>query len=205
MITPYSNVWPKTLSSPEGDRLVIAVKHARLSGDQDFLDAESARTALELAKDVEWWSVSASDLIYQLRQVKSHFDDPSTYYLCRTSSDFAANRPYQPNSIFTNTSFYQAQNGDGVAASRIFYLVAGAVIKAGADAKLAKQAVVELRGRCSNSGDIAQEFNNILTLYTEGQSFIQILDNKKLNKPLEALAKRLSTYIATTNKSAVTG
>jgi hypothetical protein len=46
--------------------------------------------------------------------------------------------------------------------------VASAVIKAGADVQLAKQTVMELRGRCSNSGDIAQEFDNILPLYSEG-------------------------------------
>ncbi|KAK3830570.1 MAG: hypothetical protein JOS17DRAFT_746772 [Linnemannia elongata] len=232
--TPYLNVWPKTLSSPEGERLVIGTRSFNalitsslrldtkmeasvggttlsflLSSTQDslatkiFLDAESVHAALELAKDEEAWSVSASDLICQLRQVKTHFDDPSTYYLHRASSDFAANHPCQPYTVFSLASFDQAHSGDGVAASRIFRLVANMVIKAGADAKLTKPTVVELRGRCTKSGDIAQEFDGILSLYSEDQSSIPILGNKDLNKHLEKMARCLSSYIATANKSVV--
>ncbi|KAK3834550.1 MAG: hypothetical protein J3R72DRAFT_452106 [Linnemannia gamsii] len=232
MRTPYLNVWPKTLSSPEGERLVIGTRSFNalvtsslrldtkmeasvggttlsflLSSTHDslatkiFLDAESVRAALELAKDVEAWSVSASDLICQLRQVKTHFDDPSTYYLCRASSDFAMNHPNQPYTVFSLASFDQAHSGYGVAASRIFRLVANMAIKSGADAKLAKQAVVELRGRCANSGDVAQELDGILSLYPEDQTSIPILGNKDLNKYLEKLARYLSPYIATANRS----
>lgn len=90
-----------------------------------------------------------------------------------------------------------------VAASRIFCLMARAINKAGADAKLAKQTVVELRGQSSNSGEIVQEFDSILLLYSEGQSLIPIVGNKNLNNPLEASTRRLSTWIATANRSAV--
>ncbi|KAF9084641.1 hypothetical protein BGX27_003738 [Mortierella sp. AM989] len=232
--TPYRNVWPKTLSSPEGERLVIGTRSFnalitsslrldarmdasvggttlsfQLASTQDslatkiFLDAESVRVALDIAKNEEAWSVSDSDLICQLRQVKTHFDDPSTYYLCRASSDFAANHPHQPYTVFSLASFDQAHSGDGVAASRIFRLVGNAVIKAGSEAKLAKKAVEDLRGRCAKSGDVSQEIDGILSLFIEDKSSIPILGNKELNKHLEKLAQYLSPYIAKANKSVI--
>ncbi|KAI8637837.1 hypothetical protein BD408DRAFT_423848 [Parasitella parasitica] len=38
-------------------------------------------------------------LVGQARQLRSHFHQPSTYYLCRASSQLALTRPFQPCTI----------------------------------------------------------------------------------------------------------
>ncbi|KAF9430532.1 hypothetical protein BGZ94_006327 [Podila epigama] len=58
-----------------------------------LLDKESLQAGLKMAKDATTCSISSSDLLYQLRQLKTKFFDASTFYLCRASSFFAENQP----------------------------------------------------------------------------------------------------------------
>ncbi|KAI8367592.1 uncharacterized protein BYT42DRAFT_618011 [Radiomyces spectabilis] len=43
-----------------------------------------------------------------MRQLRSHFHQPSTYYLCRASSYLASHHPFQPCTIFT---YYDSESG----------------------------------------------------------------------------------------------
>jgi predicted RNA-binding Zn-ribbon protein involved in translation (DUF1610 family) len=229
--TPYKKVWPVTLPTIEGKRLIIGTKSfdalitssLRLDkvvepsigastpsfvlsdtssslATKIFLDAEHLEIGLKMAKNKDTWSISSCDLLYQLRQVKTKFFDASTFYLCRASSFFADNHPCQPYTIFNLASFDQAHSGDGVAASNLFHDIACDVLRDGSQAVLKRETVQRLRGRCTNEGNISNEFDGILTLFGD-KSSMPILGNRDLNKILENLAPQLSSYIAKANKS----
>jgi hypothetical protein len=229
--TPYKNVWPVTLLTIEGKRLIIGTKSFNalitsllrldklvepsigasmpsflLTDDKHslatriFLDVESIEIGFKMAKNKNTWSVSSSDLLYQLRQVKTKFFDASTFYLCRASSFFADNHLCQPYTIFNLASFDQAHSRDGIAASNLFYTIACNIIRNGLHAVLKKEKVQWLRDRCTGQGIISNEFDGILTLFGN-KSSVPILGNLNLNKILENLALRLSSYVVKANKA----
>ncbi|KAF9949415.1 hypothetical protein BGZ70_001796 [Mortierella alpina] len=232
--TPYSNVWPVTIMSPEGERLVLGTSsfdalvtsslrldaHMRpsvggttssfvLSSAKDslatriFLDEESLTVGLQLAAERDTWSVSHGNLIWQLRQTKTKFHDPSSYYLCRASSHFARNHTCQPYSMFSLAAFDQAHNGDGAAISRLFHAIATGVIRDAGQALLDKTKVEDLRAGCSQKGKAAKGLDGVLSLFGKDHSSMKIIGNRELNKHLEVLAPLLSTYIARANGSVV--
>ncbi|KAG0009181.1 hypothetical protein BGZ81_003593, partial [Podila clonocystis] len=229
--TPYKKVWPVTVPTIEGKRLIIGTKSfdalitssLRLDkavepsigastpsfvltdtghslATKIFIDAEHLEIGLRMAENKDTWSVSSSDLLYQLRQVKTKFFDASTFYLSRASSFFADNHPCQPYTIFNLASFDQAHSGDGVAASNLFHTIACDVIRDGSNAMLKRETVQQLRSRCTDQGSISNEFDGILTMYGDRFS-MPILGNPNLNKFLENLASHLSPYIAKANKA----
>ncbi|KAF9986451.1 hypothetical protein BGZ75_001800 [Mortierella antarctica] len=166
-----------------------------------FLDEESLIDGLRLAAKKDTWSVSNNSLIWQLRQTKTKFHDPSSYYLCRASSHFAKNHPCQPYTIFSLVAFDQAHDGDGSAISGLFHAIATKVITDATGALLDKHKVEDLRARCTQKGKAAKGLDDILSLFPDSQPSIKILGNRDLNKYLEALAPLLSTYIARANGS----
>ncbi|KAF9966376.1 hypothetical protein BGZ73_001020 [Actinomortierella ambigua] len=229
--TPYKKVWPVTVPTIEGKRLIIGTKSfdalitssLRLDkvvepcigastpsfvltdtshslATKIFLDAEHLEIGLKMAENIDTWNISSSDLLYQLRQVKTKFFDASTFYLCRASSFFADNHPCQPYTIFNVASFDQAHSGDGVAACNLFHTIARDVIRYGSRAVLKRETVQQLQGRCADQGSISNEFDGILNLYGDDSS-LPILGNRALNKFLENMASQLSPYIAKANKA----
>lgn len=88
-----------------------------------------------------------------------------------------------------------------MAAATMFSDIATNVLGSGSSSQLNKDAVTKLRQRCSDNGNIAKEFDSILALFRENEHSISILGNQELDVPLEKLAKILSSYIATANKS----
>ncbi|KAF9582548.1 hypothetical protein BGW38_000073 [Lunasporangiospora selenospora] len=168
-----------------------------------YLDARNLQTGLKMAGNRDTWNVSNSNVLCQLRQVKTKFFDASTYYLCRGSSHFTRFHPYQPYTIFSLASCEQFECGDNVEASNLFHNIASNVIKDGAQAVLEKKTVQQLRSRCTDQGSIPNEFDRILSLYGDDDDSMPILDNHDLNDPLESLASHLSPFIATANKEVV--
>ncbi|OAQ34656.1 hypothetical protein K457DRAFT_121274 [Linnemannia elongata AG-77] len=224
--TSYRKVWPVTVPTIVGKRLIIGTKSfdalitsslrfdkvvepcigastpslvltdgSHSLATKIFLDTEHLEIGLKMAESKDTWSISSSDLLYQLRQVKTKFFDVSTFYLCRASSFFADNHPCQPYTIFNLTSFDQAHSGDGVAASNLFHTIACDVIQDGSRAVLKRERVQQLRVRCADQGIISNEFDGILTLFGDDSS-LPILGNPVLNKFLENLASQLLPYIA---------
>ncbi|KAG0279019.1 hypothetical protein BGZ95_002533 [Linnemannia exigua] len=153
-----------------------------------------------MAENKLTWSISSCDLLYQLRQVKTKFFDASTFYLCRASSFFVNSHRCQSYAIFHLASFDQAHSGDGVAASNLLHEIACNVLRDGSQAELKREAVEQLRGRCTDQGNISNEFYGILTQY-DNESSTPILGNPDLNKLLESLASYLSPYITKANKA----
>ncbi|KAG0250800.1 hypothetical protein BGZ95_007078, partial [Linnemannia exigua] len=168
-----------------------------------FLDQQSVNAALVLAANKNAWAVSNRSLLYQLRQVKTKFHDPSTYLLCRASSHFSRSHACQPYSIFSLTNFDQGHSGSGSAAGAFFKMISKDVLQKGSGATLKLSTLQESLDQCAKHSQIADAFETILTLFPEGATSVPILGNQHLNKELEVLANLLSSYIATANKSVV--
>lgn len=165
------------------------------------LDEESVDAALAIGRKKDAWSISNSNVLFQLRQLKTKFSDASTYFLCRAPGHVTRSHVCQPYTLFTLIYFDQSQNGDGVTAAALFNDISKNVLDAGSEAELKKDTVKKLRQRCSDKGHIAKEFDNILAVYPANEPSITILGNRQLDTHLEKLAQLLSTYIATANKS----
>ncbi|KAI8595148.1 hypothetical protein EDD21DRAFT_344865 [Dissophora ornata] len=70
-----------------------------------FLDQESVKAAFDLALNTDAWSVSNQNILSQLRQLRSKFLDPSTYFLCRASGYITRSHTCHPHSVFTLANF----------------------------------------------------------------------------------------------------
>jgi hypothetical protein len=229
--TSYKNGWPTTVSAQDGERLIIGTlsfdalvtSSLRLDTRMNasvgcatpsfllpstshslaakiFLDQESLDDGLQLANE-DTWSVSNSNLMWQLRQTKTNFHDPYTYYLCRASSPFANKYPCQPYTIFTLVAFDQAHNGDGSVLSRLFHTLTRRVLRDAREAVIDKQTVEGLRNQCIDQTNASKGLDGILTLFFGTQTSIKILDNLPLNNTLQVLAPLMSTYITKANAS----
>ncbi|KAF9111829.1 hypothetical protein BGX30_007459, partial [Mortierella sp. GBA39] len=167
-------------------------------------DQESVNAALILAANKKAWAVSNRSLLYQLRQVKTKFHDPSAYLLCRASSHFSRSHACQPYSIFNLTNFDQCHSGNGSAAGAFFKMISKEVLQNGSSATLKLSTVQESLVQCAEHSQIATALERILALFPAGATSVPILGNQHLNKELEILANLLSSYTATANKSVVT-
>lgn len=56
---------------------------------------------MKLAENKDAKAVTNYNILDQLKQVGTHFESPSTYYLCRASGFVTRTRQCQPYSIFT--------------------------------------------------------------------------------------------------------
>ncbi|KAI9029601.1 hypothetical protein CLU79DRAFT_831983 [Phycomyces nitens] len=119
----YPNVWSCVKNTRDGRKLIIGTQSCsalvtssvRLDCERDpdvgpssfsfvtspqttkiYIDNESWKKAQKLAIDKDARSLESFYLIGQARQLRSHFHQPSTYYLCRASSQLALTRPCQP-------------------------------------------------------------------------------------------------------------
>ncbi|KAI7901761.1 uncharacterized protein BX663DRAFT_513961 [Cokeromyces recurvatus] len=225
IITKYNNIWPTTMHSNDGEKLVIgtlscnilvtssiridkaekpvvgATMHMDLNQRYDslsisiYLDKQSVDRALALAKDKKCISIYNSYFLGQLRQLNTHFDDASTYYLCRASGSITQSHQCQPYSIFTLADFDKGMNP----AARIFSTIGINVLQKGRKACLNRDIVVESL-EASNNENINKVLLELLALFNTDES-IQILSNNTLNKHLEKLAILMHPYLITANKS----
>ncbi|KAK3841527.1 MAG: hypothetical protein J3R72DRAFT_369034 [Linnemannia gamsii] len=164
-----------------------------------FLDQQSVDAALVLAANKNAWAVSNRSLLYQLRQVRTKFHDPSTYLLCRASSHFSRSHACQPYSIFNLTNFDQKW----ICSWSIFKMISKEVLQNRSSATLKLNSVQESLVQCAEHSQIATAFGTILALFPADATSVPILGNQQLNKDLVILANLLSSYIATANKSVV--
>jgi hypothetical protein len=137
-------------------------------------------------------------IFHQLRQVRTKFHLPSTYYLCRASGPITINHTCHPFSLFTLSEF---DHGRSPSAS-IFRTIANEVLSNNSDAKLAKENVS--RWINESKGKRKAILSNILDLYESDKNRLPVLCNAPLNKELEALAILLMPTIVEANKSVET-
>ncbi|KAG9319124.1 hypothetical protein KVV02_004110 [Mortierella alpina] len=168
-----------------------------------FLDKESVQAGVALCQDPKAYRITNIHLHCQLRQLKTKFFDPSTFFLCKATGPLTKAHSLQPCTIYTFCN--HSQSGDGHHASRLFFKIARAVLQAGNDAVLEVETMQECRRSCSNeTKNIPPVLDSILELFTDGASTIPILGNRQLNGYLETLANLLSSYISGVNNNILT-
>ncbi|KAG0319248.1 hypothetical protein BGZ99_005215 [Dissophora globulifera] len=165
-----------------------------------FLDKESLELGMALNQDKKVWRISNSNTQHQLRQLKTKFDDPSTYLLCRAWSPLTKDHSLQPCSVWTYCD--HGQSGDGLQASILFHAISMAVLNEGNAAVLELSTVQRCRQGCSaHSNNIPSQIDSILDLFSADTTRIPILGNRQLSRHLEVLANHLSSYFKVPNEN----
>ncbi|KAI7902420.1 uncharacterized protein BX663DRAFT_486728 [Cokeromyces recurvatus] len=167
--TSYSDVYPTTLNSKDGPTLVIgtqtfnALVTPSIRLDQMtkpsvggvttsfqligvdplltniYLDKDSVEKAKSLAETINATPVSNINIMNQLQQLSTKFDEPSSYYLCRASGPITKSCQCYPYLIYTLYDFDRGRNPG----SNIFANIGTSVLKNGDKASLKKILVDE--------------------------------------------------------------
>ncbi|ORX48852.1 hypothetical protein DM01DRAFT_1326125 [Hesseltinella vesiculosa] len=232
----YPNIWPHMQDTRDGSKLIISTQSCdnlitsivRLdqneepkAGPSSFYFAASShytkifidQTSWTKAKGIEANSSTRSivpfNLANQARQLGSQFDHPSTYYLCRASSDIALFNHLQPCTVFTycehegSTKSMDNENASMIA-SRLFHCIIYSVIKSPAEACLNKDYIASLHNQCKNDGKIKKLFADLLDRFGEDTEML-IIGNKGLNNHvLKQMADAVSSDISKQNKTVAT-
>lgn len=141
------------------------------------MDLECLKLAKEIiSKPESEFTSEVRILRHQLRQIRTHFDSPSTYALCRASGPLAKNHTCHPFTLFT---LNERDRGRSVYTS-IFKVITNEVLKKQENGTLCKEHVKEWIDQAT--GKPAQVLANILNLYKEEEEELPILFNSKLNK-----------------------
>ncbi|KAG1234781.1 hypothetical protein G6F35_001078 [Rhizopus arrhizus] len=231
----YPNVWSCVKSTRDRRKLIIGTQSCsalvtpslRLDCERDpdvgpssfsfvtspqttkiYIDNVSWKKAQKLALDKDIRSLESFYLIGQARQLRSHFHQPSTYYLCRASSQLALTRPCQPCTIFTYCDFEGVKKTSDhdnpcMIASRIFQTIGYAVMDSPETASLSKQFIRLCKNQCI-AGNMRHSLDDFLQLFDDDSSTITILYNISLNQILKRMAEIMSSNISRANKEVAT-
>ncbi|SAM07134.1 hypothetical protein [Absidia glauca] len=223
--TKYPNVWPTTLDTTEGQKLVIGTlssnclvtsvsrldqptkpsvgaittvftlcKISESLATTIYIDQESLEKALSLAKQPDAVSTSGSNLLGQLRQVRTKFHLPSTYHLCRSSGPITITHECQPYSLATIDDFDRGRSP----AAQIFSNIAINVLKLGTNAVIKKALIEQLVAKSKGK---AKTLLQQLVLVLGDKEEVPVLGNTELNEKLEDLAAYLGQSITKSNNS----
>ncbi|KAI9263077.1 hypothetical protein BY458DRAFT_514783 [Sporodiniella umbellata] len=150
-----------------------------------FVDQDSLERAKKLADEPNSSSIDVFNLVSQLRDVRSHFDHSSTYYLCRASSHLAQPHTCRPFTLFTLCdleieSVMTSKKECALVISRFFQQIAYHVVKFGVRAKIAKSVIEIFYDQCFGNSKARRLFKMILDApNTDGN--ISIIGNSWLN------------------------
>ncbi|KAG0254873.1 hypothetical protein BG011_005467, partial [Mortierella polycephala] len=171
------------------------------SATRIFLDEASIKCALALNSDDKAWSVQSQDQVAELRQLRTKFDDSSTFMLCRASGHFARQHACQPYTVFNLATCDRFRSrGKGLAVAIIFNEIAQAVLDKGAAACLKRTVLEDARSQCGGEDGITKAIDNILALFITDTSTVTIIGNTRLNKELEVLADSLTSFLVKANE-----
>ncbi|KAI9317870.1 hypothetical protein BX666DRAFT_1932193 [Dichotomocladium elegans] len=188
---PYPDIWPVSLHTSEGSKLVIGTlvsnilvtSNMRLDAvskpsigavtlnfkldkkdalaPKTFLDHDNLQVALSMATDPAVTRTSDTNIVYQLRQIHSKFDADNAYSLCRASGPFTKSHVCQPFTIFTLADYDRGTSS----LSSLFRHMATIVLRLGVRATLAKATVESSLGQ--GNLDTQNAFTAIIALYGE--------------------------------------
>lgn len=229
----YPNVYPTKLRTNEGPKLVIGMQTcnglvtSRLRLDihdspkvgpvsspfdvdcetKIYVDEWSMKKASSL-NDPKTRSIEPFHYIYQARQIRSHFSNPTSYFLCRASSFLTHNFDCQPFTVFTlanSEGVIKSTNSDSacIIASRIFKSMIVNVIKTPDMSTLNKAIVKTCFTQCPES-QIKNCLKAILDQFDDADlQEISVLGNKRLNKELTKIADHMKSDISRLNGAIV--
>ncbi|CEI92663.1 hypothetical protein RMCBS344292_06918 [Rhizopus microsporus] len=156
----YANIWPYNRSTRDSSKIVIVTRtcmalitsivrldqsevpkvgpsscHFAMSPQYTkiFIDQVSWTKAKKIESNASTRPIEPFNLIVQARQLRSQFHHPTTYYLCRASSDATLFSHLQPYTVFTYCDYEGStksmDNGKAsMIASRLFQRIAYSVI-----------------------------------------------------------------------------
>ncbi|KAI9005463.1 hypothetical protein CLU79DRAFT_713113 [Phycomyces nitens] len=160
-----------------------------------YLDLTCLQEGLTMLALPQTSSMSSSNILYQLRQIRSKFSSPNAYTLCRSSGPITKPHTCHPFSVFTLAD-YDRGNRPG---AYLFRTIGVLVLKHGESAHLPRSDIEEWTSMAT--GRIKTILLDILRLYPSANSVIPILNNKALNKHLTNLADLLIPSIVAANES----
>ncbi|KAI9595880.1 hypothetical protein BDF19DRAFT_413340 [Syncephalis fuscata] len=163
-----------------------------------FVSSKSAKYAMEFIEQKPPCELYPFDTCSQLRQLRSKFNNPTTYLLLRSSSSYT-NRCYlRPYTIWTLADFDStaALPSQSSMASKMFQLVIFAVIN-GTNA-LKKDEIETLYADCSD-GVTKASLEAILNQFGSSDE-LMVLKNTNLNMVLKQMATSMMTDLQRINK-----
>ncbi|CDS04530.1 hypothetical protein LRAMOSA07189 [Lichtheimia ramosa] len=230
----YENVWPCLLNTSDGDKLIIGTQTMnalvtstiRLDVKEEpkvgptactvnmksktiriFIDHGSWQKAVKLSTNIKTRQLEQFNLTNQLRQIRSQFHHPSSYYLIRSSSFLATPFSCQPLSVFTFSNHENGSSTKGdshdkasIIASKLFSHIAHQVLSS-TEPSLSKAHVSQLASQCP-TGKMKAIMENIVSSFGDADDIL-ILYNHDLDYNLTQLALLLSSDIAKANRSYV--
>jgi hypothetical protein len=147
-------------------------------------------------------------LIAQASQLRSQFHHPTTYYLCRASSDATLFSHLPPYIVFTycdhegSTKSMDNENASMIA-SRLFQWIAYSIIHSPSEAHPDKDFVASLHDKCKNNGKIKKLFGDLLHLFGDDMEMAIIGNSILNNQILQHMAAIMSSDISKANETVV--
>ncbi|ORX57488.1 hypothetical protein DM01DRAFT_1334107 [Hesseltinella vesiculosa] len=172
---------------------------AQSLGTRMFVMRKSIESALSLSKNTNVTSTSSSDLLYQLRQMRTRFHHPSTYLCCRSSGPWTDDIAGQPYTIFTLANWEEGSSESPYRiASTLFQSIALCVML---NKELDKQSVFNMIAKINKDTNVRKTLKAVLELFGNDKETIPILGNKHLNKHLSTLANEIASSLSRANVS----
>jgi hypothetical protein len=160
-----------------------------------FVDMESVTAAKSIISDPTTTRVLNTGMLsHQLRQIRTRFDLPSTYNLCRASGPLTKNHTCHPY-IFTLIDCDRGHNPYAV----LFDAIGNKILKNSTKAKLIKAVVVSCIENAT--GKVKKVLESIPALYDHSDNSLPIVFNVALNRESESFAKLLMPSIVSWNAS----
>lgn len=226
--TRYHGLWPTTLNTLEGAKLVIGTLSSNVlvtsSMRLDIVDKPSLggitnNFTLSCNKESQQCRIFVDHNM--IEQAMTFIDKPDVHRLSDTMilsqirairSKFhtidayilcRATGPLTLSHLHQPCSLFTLSESKRIPAAEIFRLIATSVIKHGENARLSKKQVQDIHAMCVSSSSKAL-LDRILELFDDDNSDLPILGNATLNMKLEDLATNLKSHLVNANVVAAT-
>lgn len=138
-----------------------------------YVDEYALNKAMKLAENKDAKAVTNYNILDQLRQVGTHFESPSTYYLCRASGFVTRSHQCQPYSVFTLSNFDRGR----CPSAEIFSSIVDNVLQLGDKGRLCKT-VVEMACQVAikKSRKSLVKFSSFMGIINSLLASLEILD-----------------------------
>ncbi|KAI9469856.1 MAG: hypothetical protein EXX96DRAFT_492132, partial [Benjaminiella poitrasii] len=170
-----------------------------------FLSTTSIKNAMEFinASSDQLLSLGADPLIH-IRQLRSKFNQESTYSLARVFGEFTQNHTLQPFTIYILSNSVSKAETDVILGSRMMELIAH-TIHEDPQPKLVKKDVISLLSKTTTQKQtkVQKDIQNILNLFQEDKE-IEIIGNTSLCPFLRSIADTTTDGLKKANQDIIT-
>ncbi|KAF9128937.1 hypothetical protein BGW39_004626 [Mortierella sp. 14UC] len=171
-----------------------------------YLDKESMEAGEEIGSNEEAWNVGDMAIVYQLRQLKTKFHEPSTFLFSRASGPLTDSHACVPATIFTVFDRMKTGEGGSYAAAALFRALGEKAVLFGAKRidqfVLTREMVEAFRQRCKEGSTMANHFEELVRLFGDLDT-LKVYHNDTLNRLLEKVADLLAPTVTQANRNVV--